>query len=158
PHLEVPVNRVMPLPHMTRMAGSVPTSQIWTSSQSITHPPGYSLMLRVWRLLFGESDLAVQALSILCSVAAVALLYDVGRRLLNDPILPLWACAIMAVAQPQIEYAQLVRPYATLIFLGTLLLWFMTRIETDSSGGKARWNIGIAVSVFCMLLLHYFAV
>ncbi len=75
----------------------------WTLATSLArddnHPPLYFLLVRAWREVFGDSDAALRGLSVLCSVAAIAFLFDATRHL-HDVTTALWAALLMALAMP----------------------------------------------------------
>src|SRR4051812_4653732 len=129
-HLELPTNRIIPLPAMTSLGESAPRwFRVWNSLQRVTHPPLYFVILRLWRNAFGDGDIAPMMLSILASLGAVIFFYNGARRICSRRATALWAATLMAVAQPQVVHAQLVRNYAVLLFFGMLAWWALARIR-----------------------------
>lgn len=120
-----------------------------------THPPLHPMALRAWMEVFGDSDSAARALSVVLSLAAILLLFD-AVRWLHSPSAGLWAAGIMAVAGPQIEYAQEIRGYMML-----------TCLACAAAAGSARlvvrgvtWRRALAFAAVCLLgmLTHYWAI
>jgi uncharacterized membrane protein len=156
--LDLPVNHVIPAPAMTELDGAPPWPRVWTSLGRVTHPPLYFLILRGWRALLGPHEAAARSLSIVASLAAIVLFYDAVRVLCRSRTVALWSAALMAVATPQVQHAQLVRSYAILLCFGTLAWWCVAR--SSNSTGRAKYGFGglLCVATFAMLLTHYFAV
>jgi hypothetical protein len=80
------------------------------------HPPGYYWLLGAWRLISGESEFALRALSAFAGVLTVALAYAIGKRLYNA-----WAGVLAALFVAlntfAIYYGQEARMYALLAML-----------------------------------------
>ena len=117
------------------------------------NPPLYYFVLRFWRELLGSSDVATKSLSIVASLAGIAMLFAVGRRL-HGPGPALWACLIMALALPQILYAREARSYALLIPLSLACIWAMLRLEERPSPGRC---VTLAFFLLASMLTHYYA-
>ena len=92
------------------------------------HPPLYYLALSAWVGAFGYGELAVRGLSLLCALAALALLWWQGRRLLPPPALAL-AAIWMGTHWMLVYYSQEARMYpmsmlgSTWVALGFARLW-----------------------------------
>lgn len=155
-HLTLPVGVVMAKPpSLTSIAGGRPWWTIWTSLSNDTHPPLHFMLLRLWREAFGEGDVAARSLSVVASLAGLALLFLVARELLG-PARALGASLLIAVAPLQIRYAQEARNYtmAQALCLGAALA--LLRIEARGAG-TAR-NAALALCVLASLLTHYLAI
>jgi hypothetical protein len=142
-------------PRVTSLADAPPAWTLWSNMRGVTHPPLYTILLRGWCTLFGTGDYATRSLSAVLSTLAVLVFFD-AMRTLHGPSPALWAAAIMALAGPQIQLAQDVRPYALLILLGMAAIHAVARIERQ--GLTTRRGIALAACVLAMLLTHYFSV
>lgn len=110
-HERLPVGTLLqPMPDLTSLQGAPPWRAVWANSAEDMHPPLFNLLLRLWRVLFGDAIAAVRALSAVLSVVAVLLLFDAARYTVGTAA-ALWAALLMAAAAPQIAYAQEVRGY-----------------------------------------------
>ena len=118
------------------------------------HPPLPYMILRAWCGMFGYSQIAVRSLSVLASLTAIILLFLIGRDL-HGPLPALWACLIMALAQPQIDYAQEAKHYALLQAMALTACLAMIRIEKRA--GRPAYFLLLASAVLAMLFTHYFA-
>lgn len=88
-------------------------ASITIGTASDIHPPLYYYALHFWRALLGQSEFALRALSVLCGLALVGLIYIIARRLFDEPA-ALVAALIAAVNPFQIYYSQEARMYAML--------------------------------------------
>ena len=97
---ELPRGVIVRPGRLTRLDRAPPVWRIWTTMQMFSHPPGFYVVLRGWRVLFGDGEAAVRMLSVVCSLASVVLVYFVGERLAGRA--GLWAAGLMAVSPLQV--------------------------------------------------------
>jgi mannosyltransferase len=113
----------------------------------------YYGLLRVW-LHFGAGDFFVRSLSALFSVAAIPIIYLLGKRLFGSPT-GMLAAALFSVHAWQVRYAQEARSYSLYVLLSSLsCLFFLAAIEKPS---RRRWGAYIACSLLA-IYSHFFAV
>jgi uncharacterized membrane protein len=117
------------------------------------HPPLYFLILRAWRTLFGDSEVALRSLSALIGTIAILLLFDAVQKAHGSAV-GLWSAAIMALAIPSVQYSQEVRGYILGICFGCGLLDAVVRIET--LGPSPRRIVAGATCALGMALTHYY--
>src|SRR5207249_11835958 len=101
----------------------------YIAQQSFTkepNPPFYFLLLHVWRIATGSSEFALRFLSVLPAVAAVPLLYGIGRRL-GGRRAGLAAAAPGCVNPYLVWFAQEVRMYSWALLWTVLAAYAMTR-------------------------------
>ncbi len=112
------------------------------------HPPLYYYLFHFYLPFAGYSELAIRFFSVFFGTAAVALIYVIGKRLFDARV---GACAavVAALAPFAVRYAQEVRMYALVMFLGALALYFFVRLLERET--RARWA-GFAMA---MLLTQY---
>lgn len=146
---------VVDAPNFTSLQDARPWHTIWPAMREGVHPPLYLLVLRPWREVVGDSDAAVRGLSVLASLIAIALLFDTGRQLLGTTA-GLWAAALMAIAWPQVQYAQEARPYALLLALGMGAMNALARIA--ARGDSLRRLVALALCLWGLAMTHYFSV
>jgi len=155
-HLNIPTNTIIdPPPPTTTLANAPGPTKVWTTMQDATHPPLYFFFLRLWRTTIGEGDLSSRLFSVLCSLAAIAFLYDTVLRL-NGPAAAIWAAILMAIAIPQIEYAQATRNYALLLMTSLAACSALIRIE--QSGPRIAYLIWLTLALLATALTHYFSI
>jgi hypothetical protein len=153
----LPTNQVVdPPPRLTSLdENAAPVWKVPFTLRQDQHPPVYYVLLRLWREAFGSSEAAMRSMSLVASLLAIVVLFDVGR-LLFSPGVALWACALMAVAQAEIRYAQEARSYMLLTLFVLLAADALLRIERD--GLSVRRGFGLAAAMLAVVLTHYYGV
>lgn len=154
-HLTLPRNQVIESPPaLTSLDGAPGIWRVWTGMDDATHPPLYFVVLRLWMNLFGTGEVATRSLSVICSLLAISLLYDTVKRL-SGARAALWAAALMALAEPMIQYAQAPRNYAFLLLTALAAGNLLVRIElSGASWGRLAL---LATALLATALTHYFA-
>ncbi|HEV2114617.1 MAG TPA: glycosyltransferase family 39 protein, partial [Terriglobales bacterium] len=113
----------------------------------------YYGLLRAW-LHFGSGDYFVRSLSALISLAAIPVIYLLGKRLFSSTA-GLLAAALFSVHAWQVRYAQEARSYSLYVLLTALsCLFFLAAIEKPT---PRRWTGYLAFSVLA-IYSHFFAV
>jgi hypothetical protein len=154
-HERLPAEQFLQTEHAaTALHGAAPWWNIWTSLQKDDQPPLYFLALRVWRGLFGEGDVPARAFSGAVSLLAVLLLYFAAEPL-HGRTPALWACLIMSLAGPQIEYAQEAGGYAMVMMLSLAMAIALVRIE--KRGSTLLRFIALGSFALAAVLTHYCA-
>jgi 4-amino-4-deoxy-L-arabinose transferase-like glycosyltransferase len=122
-------------------------------------PPAYFLLLHFWqsageRLGLLNNEASLRSFSVLWSMAAIPIVYLLGRRLFRRQVGVL-AALLMSVAPFQIAYAQEVRSYSLVVFCGALLLWLFVRaLDYD----RARdWTLLSVIAVFALYVNYLLA-
>jgi hypothetical protein len=117
------------------------------------HPPLYYVLLHGWMAVVGESDFAVRALSGVLAVAALPLIWLVGRRL-GGARLAWIATAFFAVLPYVLRYATETRMYSLVMLL--VLVGYL--LVDDALDRPVAWRlVAIAVVSGALLLTHYWA-
>jgi len=152
--LTLPRGVLLTSPPATTLAGGDSILHVPAGLRQDVHPPLYFLLLRLWQDIFGDGDGVSRALSTAAGLVGIVLIFDLGR-LLADADTGLCAAMLMAVAQPQIAYAQDARPYA-------LLAAFMlgaadALVRMERLGPSRRRTASLAVCIAAACLTHYFA-
>jgi uncharacterized membrane protein len=121
------------------------------------HPPLYYYLLHFYLPVFGFSELAIRFFSIFFGTATVALMYALGKKMFDTRV-GMLAAALAAIAPFGVQYAQEVRMYALVMFLGAVTLWLFWRIadrEWQRANSTApRPSLWLAFFV-SMLLTQY---
>ena len=122
------------------------------------HPPGYYLLLHLWQIVASPSpahglEFLFAWVSVAASMAILALLWVVGRRLVGEAA-ALTGVAIAAIHPFHLWYAQEVRMYTLGGALALLAFWATLRWLEN---GRARWLALYALSAAAGLYtLYYF--
>ena len=146
-----------PPPDLVGRHDRAPYPQIWRGMLGDVHPPLYQVLLRAWRDLLnplvGDGDAMIRTFGVLLGVAGVALLWDVVR-LLHGPGPAQWAALIMALAMPQIQFAQDARPYTLLTLLALSAIDAVVRLERF--GPSYPRAVALGLCTLGTALTHYY--
>ncbi|MBN9519678.1 glycosyltransferase family 39 protein, partial [bacterium] len=123
------------------------------SARDNGNPPLYLLAARGWQQAVGPGDDGLRGFSLLCSVATVAALGALGRRL-GGPAVGLAAAALYAASPLSVEFAHEARTYALLHLLAVVnVWWFVLALSHDRPWDWA----GYAATMFLAWYSHYYA-
>lgn len=123
------------------------------------HPPVYYILLHWWTLLFGTSEAGLRGLSVLFGVAAVPLMYLLGKRVWN-PRTGLFAAFLLTISHFHIHYSQEARSYSYLVLVTIAgMLAFMRLLDEIKNDNTASWRtIGLFIIANVLLMYsHFFA-
>jgi 4-amino-4-deoxy-L-arabinose transferase-like glycosyltransferase len=150
----IPMHRVMSEAlDVIALRDARPIGVVASSPTTDTHPPGFSLTLRLWREAFGEHEFTARAWSLVLSLVGMLALFDAARRTL-DARTALWACGLYALASPLIHYGVEIRSNQMLVTMTLLMTACAVRASQTRSTG---WLIATGVAAFASLMTHYFA-
>ena len=134
------------VPILTSLQNARPVPAVVTSLKNDNHPPLYFLTLRFWMDCFGDSDYSARGLSVAFSIIAIVLFFD-AARVAEGPGAALWACLIMALAIPQVRYAQETRMYTMSLAMEMLAISALIRtLERMGTKGKRLGALGIGLA------------
>lgn len=116
------------------------------------HPPLYYWLLKLWSLLFGNSELALRSMSVLFGCITIVIGYLLIRKLFNQKA-AMFAMLFMILSPMFIRYSQEMRMY-TMVAAIALAATYALIIAVDSKK-KMPWIIyGILLGLG--MLTHYF--
>ena len=115
------------------------------------HGPVYSLLLRGWGLLAGETVLALRWITVMFSIASIALIYALGRALFSPA--GVGAALAFALMDKQVVLTQEVRDYPMIFLAMIAIALYYVRWRRNPRGGNAFWFVAWSV---CGLYLHYY--
>ncbi|HZW29706.1 MAG TPA: glycosyltransferase family 39 protein [Isosphaeraceae bacterium] len=113
-----------------------------------TRAPLHPLLLQAWVHVFGSSEAAARSLSVVCGVATVVLVFEIGRAAF-DAAVGLWAAWLAALSPILIVYAREARMYAWLVLVTCLCWRLLLGPRRSFSAAKA------AAYAFSMTALAY---
>lgn len=130
-------------------------SEVLVTVAQDVHVPGYHLLLRTWRLLYGTDLETARALSLVFFLAAVPLLYLVARKAL-DTRWSLFAVVVFSLSPFMNWYGNEARMY-TMLVLVTLAsqLFFLKVLDPATTGRWLPWA-GYAATAVVGAYTHYF--
>ena len=108
------------------------------------YQPLYYLVLFYWRSLFGDSEFAIRSLSALLGVGSVIVIFFTTLRIYGKKH-ALWSSIILAVSAFSVFYSQDARPYALLIFIASLQIYFFSYSMSGDKNNKIIARLLFAV-------------
>lgn len=130
---------------------------LFQASLKDTHPPIYYLVAQGWRALVGPGEAPLRALSALCAVGAVGVLYF-GLRGVASPLARAFICALAVGSKVWFGQSQNARMYAMGLLFGSVFLVAAAQALKKARAGEsaARWLIVAGVfGVLASLTHHY---
>jgi hypothetical protein len=131
------------IPHALRLDGS---------------PPLYYLLLHFWMSVFGTTEEATRALSVVCALLVVPVAWWAARGLFGTRAG--WMAAVLAATNPFLtQFAQEARMYALVALLTMIACGAYGRAFAPGLPERARrpWAIAYAVVLALMLYTHNWA-
>jgi hypothetical protein len=136
------------------IAGPAPWIDFFHQVYWDVNAPLYYLLMYLWQGVFGQSDLAMRAPSLIFAVATPLVLAFSRVEGLGRTQRLTWA-SVAALWFPALCYAQEARSYAMLLFISTLqTLAFIRLLQTPTTGRAAIWSVFAALAI----LTHYDAI
>lgn len=132
--------------------------EILSGTAADTMPPLYYFLLHAW-MAISQQAWFIRLLSVLLSLLAIFLLYQLGKRWMNQPAAA-WAAFLSAISPLLIYHGQDVRMYALLVAAQLGYLWFFTSIwQHPVKWHAARWNwLGLVLCGAAAMYSHNVAV
>ncbi len=111
----------------------------------------YTLSLRAWMLIFGNSDAAARSLSAVFNLFTIVLLYGFVYEFFNNRTLALLAAFLSAVSPFFIAFSQVARNYAMLFFFALTATYLLLRI-TRKQGANQPFVGDLLLYGLCALI------
>lgn len=130
-----------------KISGQSLPSIVESTATGDTNPPLYYILLRLWTLVFGQSEVAIRSLSACLGTASVVLIYKLGS-LLFDRKVGIIGALLLAISPFAIYYSQEARHYSLLLSLTLLsFLLFARMLRAD------RRSTGLLISYFLVSVM-----
>jgi len=131
----------------------LPLLSMFDATAHDVHPPLYYTLLHVWRLLTGDSEFALRALSVLAGTLLLPVAYRLVRALAGAPA-ALSVVLLLSLSRVLIWYSQEIRFYSLAPLLALASLALAHRLWR--AGGWRNWLGYIAVTAAGLLTLYLF--
>jgi len=132
----------------------LPVAEIWEENQQVGYEITYHWLLKLWSVIFGESEVALRSLSLLFYCLTIGVVAFTAARLSNWRAGIISALLLAASTQMGIAHSAIARPYALLglqVALGMLAsLYLIGLIRTD---WRSREALEFRL-VFLLAMLH----
>ncbi|MBX2996998.1 MAG: glycosyltransferase family 39 protein [Caldilineaceae bacterium] len=119
------------------------------------HPVASYFVQHLWLGWMGHNEFALRYLGVLFSVAAVAILYRLGRQLALPPVVAVVGALILAINPYPIWHSQDARMYSMSLCLTLASSWLMA---AALQRGRRRLWIAYLLLTWAVLFTHYFAI
>ena len=100
--------------------------------------PGYGFVLRLWSIVAGHSNLALEVPSVVAGVLGPIAVYLLARRLLYGRATALVAATMLLTSVNQIVFSSRPKPYVSDVLVATGLLWLGFALLKDPTRTR-RW-------------------
>lgn len=116
------------------------------------HPPGYYLLLKVWVLFLGDSEIISRTLSVIFGVSTIYITYLLAEKFFSRKVGYLSAL-FMAISPLGVYYSQEIRMYCAAAFFSALSFLFLIQIIEK----KKFSSLFYIISNLAVLSLDYMA-
>lgn len=127
-------------------------NELFRLFQHENNPPLHFVLLHYWIKLFGIGPVAVRSLSLLFSALTIPVLYQTGRRFINQKG-ALILCMLFIFSDFHHYYALEARPYSLLILEFSVLFFFILKILCE--GGTKRDYLLLGIVNALLFYTHY---
>lgn len=141
-----------------RISNQESLSQVFFQMRNDMHPPGWQMFLYFWEDWVGDSQVLMRLPSAIAGVAAIPLMFLLGRYLYSDKE-GLIAAAITAVAWPAVYFSQEARAYSMVFAMSaaSTLLWLQVMRRINAEKRLPGWKAAAyAVVAVITATLHYY--
>ena len=143
--------------HSVRIS-SLPLAAILSGNNTgDLNPPLYSALLRLQRLTFGDTEIAMRSLSLAFAMLSMPLFFKLAQGILREFIPSIAALVLMAFHPMFIYYSLEIRPYSLLILFGLLSFLSCVKVQGESKRSQA-WAILLALSLAGCMYAHHFGI
>ena len=113
------------------------------------HPPLHNILLHLWIIPFGISEVSARLLSILLSAASILIVFSMLRTRVRTTV-ALCAAVALCLSAFFITYGQQARPYALIALLGVLNIWALFKVlnEPERRANSLLWAATAVPLVF----------
>jgi 4-amino-4-deoxy-L-arabinose transferase-like glycosyltransferase len=140
------------------------------------HPPVYYVFLRLWHYIFGDSLIALRAMSVFFGVGTVWAVWGFVRQAFKSEKMALVAALLVAVNPFSVQYVTEARMYTMGAFFAVLAAYYLTKAlhsqkdlyqgtenhipnlpEYFETRKKMLWNyLGFTLSIIILIYTHYY--
>ncbi len=119
------------------------------------HPPGWSVLLSVWGLFVGWSELAIRALSFFIGLLTLAWVYRAGRDFFA-PAAGLIAALLLSASVFHLAFMVRAELYAPVALCAVICVWYYWRVALHPQQPGKGVQAGLLLGSIGLLYSHYF--
>ncbi len=120
------------------------------------HPPLYVLFMHFWNGVFGDSEVSMRILPLVCGLLSLPLTFSIGRRLVGEPA-ALMATIMLALSPVHLWYSVEARLYAPMLLTTLVMIEVFHRI-IERPNKRGLWLLHTLVMLMAAGLHYYLAV
>ncbi len=135
---------------------SQPWNELWGYLKWEMHPPLHFVLIKIWSILFGESETTLRMSSVLFGTISVWGMYLLGSELYKSKSAGIIA-AFFATINPNLIYRSMIaRMYGPLVFFAIMATYFLHKALFNSSK-KSYW-LGFGIMFWTTMYTHLTAI
>lgn len=116
--------------------------------------PLYYFLLKIWSFITPQNDYWVRLPSLLLGLGSIVYLFKMAKELFKENQVYLQGFFVLLFPQ-LIFYSTYARPYALLLFLSCLNLFFLLKKYFTEEKESKNLNLGFFLSLFALVLTHH---
>jgi len=120
------------------------------------HPPLYFIFIRIWILIFGDSEIALRSFSATLSTLSIPLIYMLTNKVF-DPATAIISLLLFAFSPFQLYYSQEARMYPLLTFFFVLSMYLLYRWSNSEFKSEKRILITLTAVNILSLYVHIYS-
>ena len=133
--------------------GSWSILDVWENTAP-RHPPGWSVLLSVWRLFVGWSEFAIRALSLFIGLLTLAWVYRAGRDFFA-PAAGLIAALLLSASVFHLAFMTRAELYAPVALCAVICAWYYWRVALHPQQPGNSVQAGLLLGSIGLLYSHY---
>ncbi len=131
-------------------------ADIWNLTAIDVHPPLFYFCLKVWSMMFGNSEIALRMMSVMFGVVAIFVAFYLLKKLFNTKTASI-ATFVMTLSPLFIRYAEEARMYTMVLAIALIsTLVMVMAISRDKKGKWNFWWLLYGVMLAAGMMTHYF--
>jgi 4-amino-4-deoxy-L-arabinose transferase-like glycosyltransferase len=115
-----------------------PLVDLWSHLAGAESAPAYVFAIKIWSILFGNSEAAIRSFSAVLSLFSIAAIYFLGKTIFGKRV-GLWSAFLLAVNYFSWFYAVQARQYSAVILVSILSVYFFYQILERQKFSDLVW-------------------
>lgn len=115
---------------------ALPFPQIYSQAIMDGHPLFYIYMMKIWSLIWGNSEIALRSLSACMALVLIGFIFKVAKEIFQSPKAGLLASILASTSYFLLWFGTQTRPYTLAAFLGLASFYFFWKITRKSEAPR----------------------
>jgi 4-amino-4-deoxy-L-arabinose transferase-like glycosyltransferase len=147
-------NSFTPIECTTAVSARMPVGSLIFRSFQVTYPPAYYFLAHYWVKFFGQSEIALRALSVIFGTASVYAVFMIGVRLLGR-VPGLVAALIFGASPISIYSSREAKMYSISSFFILVSIWCLLKLSESKS---LKYWVSYTISICSALIFSFLSV